>query len=129
MKKEIKEIVRATFNIYGIKNDPIAFRLIETLDFNQLDYIFFDLRDFPPTDEQIAKWAEYLEEEYPINTKSTLFKKNEKRFLKLSLIERLDWLRLHYHVIERPIVEDKEGQVITIGGRPETIVKLLLNHF
>lgn len=130
MKKKDKEIIieRKTFNIYGIKNDPTSHNLIELLDHHELDYIFFDMRDFPPTDDQLRRWADFEGEEYPINGRNTIFKKKERFFLQLDEAARRDWLREHYHVISRPIVELKDEEVISIGGRPERVFKTIAQY-
>ena len=73
-------LVRAEFNIFGIKNDPQATTLIELFDYHAIEYKFFDFRDFPPTDEQLQRFADFLDEEYPLNQRSNLYKKNEKKF-------------------------------------------------
>ncbi len=38
-----------------------------------------------------------------------------------------EWLRKHYHVLERPIIEDENFEVLIIGARPERILKELCN--
>ncbi len=119
----ITDIIRAEFNIFGIKNDPVAIALIELLDHHNIDYKFFDYRDFPPSDEQLKRFADFDESDYPINLRSNLYKKNEKKFIQLTESARYNWLREHYHVLHRPIVENREEVVLAVGGRAERILK------
>jgi arsenate reductase-like glutaredoxin family protein len=114
-------------NIFGIGNDPEMVKLLEVLNDFEVPHTFFDYRDHPPTDEQLKKWADYMNQDFPNNGRSTLFKKSERLFLKLTTMEQNDWLRKHYQVIERPIVEDENFEILIVGARPERILKELCN--
>jgi arsenate reductase-like glutaredoxin family protein len=122
MKRRSDKIpTRGKYNIFGISIDPQDNQLFDFFKHYNLDCVFFDYRDYPPSDEQLKKWAEYLDEEFPINFRNTLYKKSEKRFNSLTLAQKYDWLREHYHVLERPIIENFDGEVLSIGGRPERV--------
>ena len=123
MKKKELILEKKEYNIFSVKNDPISDRLVEIFEFHSVDFAFFDFRDFPPTDEQMKAWAEFESDDYPINYRNTLFKKNERWFKKAEEGKKYDWLREHYHVLNRPVVEDRDGKVLTIGGRPERILR------
>lgn len=109
--------------IYGSQYDPNCTRLCEILTMAEIPHTLVDLKEWPPTDEQILKWGEFAGEDYPINGRSTPFKKYERQFQRLERPAQLEWLRKNSHVLERPIVEDEEGQVLSIGGRPERVAK------
>lgn len=115
------------YSIYGIKIDTPIIKLMEILDKFEIPYEFFDFRDFPPEEEQLRKWGDFQQEEWPINGRSTLFKKKERIFLKLTKNEKVLWLQKHYHVLERPIIENDQGEVLSIGGRQERIAKVVFN--
>lgn len=115
------------YKIYGMKNDDQITKLLEVLDMCEISYDFFDFREFPPTNEQFLKWAEFEGEDLPINTRSTFFKKNQKEYSKLSEIQRFDWLRKNHLLIHRPIIEDEDGTVLSVGGRPERIAKVVFH--
>ena len=119
------EIDLNNFKMFGVAFDPICDRLRELFKTFEVPFHFSDMRLVPPSDEHLKRWAEFLGDEYPINLRSTLFKKSEKRFYQLEHRLRLEWLREHYHVIQRPIIETANGEVFMIGGRPETILKAL----
>lgn len=114
-------------HVWGIRNEPEMEKLLSIFADFQVPHQFYDLRDFPPEDTQLKKWAEFLGQDYPNGGRSTLWKKSERMFLRLSEPERLNWIRKHYHVIERPVVEDETGAVLIIGARPERIAKELCN--
>lgn len=114
-------------HIYSIKNDPETEKLLEVLNAYEVPLTFYDHRDHPPEDEKLRKWAEEMDEDYPVDGRSTLWKKSERMFLRLELPERYEWLRKHYHVIKRPIIEDENGAILVMGGRPERILKDLCN--
>ena len=120
-------IERGEFNVYSIRNDSSAIRLIEILDEFGIDYKFFDYRDFPPSDEQLKKIADFDGSEYPVNPRNSLFKKSWKVFNKLTEEERFDWFREHYHVLHRPVIENREGEILSIDGRPERIARDLMD--
>ncbi len=114
-------------HVWGIRNEPEMEKLLQIFADFEVPHQFYDLRDFPPEDAQLLKWAEFLNQDYPNAGRSTLWKKSERMFLRLSEPERLNWIRKHYHVIERPVVEDETGAVLIIGARPERIAKELCN--
>lgn len=114
------------YKIYGAKNDEaITLRLLEILDTYEVPYEFFDFKEFPPTDEQLLKWAEHEGMELPINERSTFFKNNKRHFVKMTDTEKRDWLRKNNHLIIRPIIENEEEEILMMGGRPERIVKVV----
>ena len=113
--------------IYSIGNDPEAVKLRQTLEEFEVPHTFFDYRDHPPTDEQLVKWADYMNQDFPVNTRSTLWKKSERMFRKLTPPLQMEWLRKHYQVLERPIVEDENFEILLMGTRPERILKELCN--
>jgi arsenate reductase len=113
--------------IYGMKNDDQITKLLDVLEQCEIEFDFFDYRETPPTNEQLIKWAEFEGEDLPINTRSTFFKKNTKEFNKLTEIQKFDWLRKNHLLIHRPIIEDEEGNVLSVGGRPERIAKTVFN--
>ena len=56
-----------SFHIYGVGNDETILKLRDILDQAEVEHEFFDFKDFPPTTEQLEKWAEYekvLDKEY-----------------------------------------------------------------
>lgn len=114
-------------NIYSIKNDPETDKLLQILEEHEVPMTFFDHRDHPPEDEQILKWAEFMGQDYPFDGRSTLWKKSERMFMRLEQEDRLIWIRKHYHIIKRPIIEDENGEILAIGGRPERLLKELCN--
>lgn len=121
MKDKGPELVG--YRIYGSKYDVNCTRLVELLEAVEIAHTLVDLKDWPPTDEQILKWGEFEGEEYPVNGRSTPFKKIERVFKKMTKTEQLEWIRKNPHVISRPVVEDETGTVLAIGGRPERVAK------
>lgn len=111
------------FKIFGVKNDELITKLIEILDFHEVEYEFLDFRDCPPSDEQLYKWGEFEGVELPTNPRNSLFKRNKKKFDLLENPKKADWIRQNYHVIIRPIIENDAGEVLSIGGRPERLAK------
>lgn len=111
------------YRIYGSDYDVNCTRLGEILTMAEIPHTIVDLKEWPPTDEQILRWGEFEGEEYPINGRSTPFKKYERQFKKLTKLEQLEWIRKNVHVISRPIVEDENETVLAIGGRPERVAK------
>jgi len=111
------------YRIYGSDYDVNCTRLGEILTMAEIPHTIVDLKEWPPTDEQITRWGEFEGEEYPINGRSTPFKKYERQFKKLTKLEQLEWIRKNVHVISRPIVEDENDTVLAIGGRPERVAK------
>jgi arsenate reductase-like glutaredoxin family protein len=109
------------YKIFGVKNDDQISKLLEILDECEVQYDFIDFRDMPPSDEELIKWAEYENDDYPINARSSFFKKNKKFFNKLPENERFNWLRTNYICLSRPIIESEDGEILSIGGRPEKI--------
>ncbi len=116
-----------TYNIYGVKNDDQIGKLLEILDECEVEYNFFDFREFQAEDFQIKNWAEFEGVEYPINLRSTFFKKNKKHFVKLSENDKYSWLRKNYICLLRPVIESKDGVILSIGGRPEKLAKKIFN--
>ncbi len=114
-------------HVYGIKNDIEMEKLLQVFADFEVPHTFYDYRDYPPTDEQLAKWAEHMGQEFPVNGRSTLWKKSERMFLRLDATGRMEWLRKHYHVLERPIIEDQDFNVVAMGSRPERILRDLCN--
>lgn len=117
--------MEAQFQIYSVKNDPETQKLLDILDQCEVPYVFRDFRDYPPQSDQIEKWAEYEGSQYPINLRSTFFKKNKKNFDRLSDSQKKDWLSKNYIALLRPIIEDDNGTVLSIGGRPERLAKIV----
>lgn len=111
------------YRIYGSDYDVNCTRLGEILTMADIPHTLVDMKEWPPTDEQILKWGEFEGEEYPINGRSTPFKKFERQFLRLDKAGQLDWIRKNVHVVTRPIVEDENGEVLAMGGRPERVAK------
>ena len=111
------------YRIYGSDYDVLCTRLGEILKMADIPHTIVDLQDWPPSDEQILKWGEFEGEEYPINGRSTPFKKFERQFKRLDKEAQLEWLRKNAHVFTRPIIEDENGVVLAIGGRPERLAK------
>jgi arsenate reductase-like glutaredoxin family protein len=114
-------------NVYSVGNDIEAVKLRQVLEDFEVPHTFFDFRDHPPTDEQLTRWAEYLNQDFPVNTRSTLWKKSERMFMRLDPLEQMEWLRKHYQVLERPIIEDENFEILITGARPERILKELCN--
>jgi arsenate reductase-like glutaredoxin family protein len=114
-------------NIHSVGNDIEAVKLLQTLKDFEVPHAFYDYRDHPPTDEQLKKWAEYLNQDFPVNGRNTLWKKSERMFERLTLEQKFDWLRKHYQVLERPIIEDENHEILIMGARPERILKELCN--
>ena len=112
-----------SYHIYGVGNDEIIIKLRDILDQAQVEYEFFDFKDFPPTNEQLEKWAEHEGCEFAINEKSSLFKKNKKHWNKANYDQRLEFIQKNYRLIVKPIIEDEHGEIISIGGRPERLAK------
>jgi len=114
-------------HVWGLKHEDQMDKLLQVFADYDVPHTFHDYRDDQPTDEQFQKWAEYLNQDFPVNLRSTLWKKSERMFLRLTHSERMEWLRKHYHVLERPIVEDENFEVLMTGARPERILKELCN--
>ncbi|EQC50516.1 ArsC/Spx/MgsR family protein [Bacteriovorax sp. DB6_IX] len=114
------------YKIYGIRNCEQNEKLLEILDEAEVEYEFFDFRDYPPSEEQLEQWGEFEGEEYPINYRSSLFKKNKKKFDKLSDQQKVVWLQQHYHCLLRPVIiqESEDSQeILAVGGRPERLAQ------
>jgi arsenate reductase (glutaredoxin) len=111
------------YKIFGVKNDELITKLLEILEYSEIDFEFVDFRDCPPTDEQLLKWGEFEGIEFPINPRNSLFKRNKKKFSVLTNTKKADWIRENYHVILRPIIENESEEILSIGGRPERISK------
>lgn len=109
--------------IFGVKNDELISKLLEILDFHEVEYEFLDFRDNPPSDELLYKWGDFEGVELPTNQRNSLFKRNKKKFNLLDNPKKTDWIRQNYHVIIRPIIENKNGEVLSIGGRPERVAR------
>lgn len=110
------------FKIYGVKNDEYQQKLLDILDSAEIEYQFYDFREFPPDKDQIIIWAEFLGEDFPLNLRSSFFKKNKKKFEKLASFEqKVLWLGKNYHALAKPIIEDEGGEILSIGGRPERL--------
>jgi arsenate reductase-like glutaredoxin family protein len=114
-------------HVWGIKNEIEMEKLLQVFGDFEVPHTFYDYRDNPPENERLQKWADFLEQEFPVNGRSTLWKKSERMFMRLDSEARMEWLRKHYHVLERPIVEDENFEVLIIGARPERILKELCN--
>ena len=114
-------------HIYSIKNDPDTAKLLQVMEEHEVPLTFYDHRDHPPEDEQLKKWAEFMGQDFAVDGRSTLWKKSERMFLRLDEAGRMEWLRKHYHVLKRPILEDENHEILVIGGRPERILKDLCN--
>ncbi len=114
-------------HVWGVKKENDMEKLLQVLNDFEVPHTFYDYRDNPPEDDRLNRWAQYLDQDYPINGRSTLWKKSERMFMRLELPERMEWLRKHYHVLERPIVEDENFEVLIMGARPERILKELCN--
>jgi arsenate reductase-like glutaredoxin family protein len=114
-------------HIYSVKNDPDTAKLLEVLESFEVPLTFYDHRDHPPEDGKLKAWAEEMGQDYPVRGRSTLWKKSERMFLRLEEADRYEWLRKHYHVLERPIIEDENGAILAMGGRPERLLKDLCN--
>lgn len=120
--------MRDVFKIYGVKNDDQIQKLLDFLTLAEVPFEFLDFRDNPPTDEQLISWAEYENMDYILNTKSRSFKEGEKKFNSLKTDkEKFDWIRKNYHLIIRPIIENEAGEILSIGGRPERVAKVVFN--
>jgi arsenate reductase-like glutaredoxin family protein len=115
----------ADYKIYGVKNDAEIEKLLEILELHEVSFEFLDFRDFPPTNEQLLKWGEFDGTEFPINERSTFVKKNRKIFNGLTANEKFEWLRKHHQILIRPIIENEAEEVISIGGRPERLMKVV----
>lgn len=115
----------AQYKIYAVKNDDGIQKLLDILTEFETSFEFFDFKEFPPTDEQLKKWAAFEGVEYPINERSTFVKKNRKNFQKLTELEKYEWLRKNNHIILRPVIEDENDDVLSIGGRPERLLKVV----
>lgn len=113
--------------IWGVGNDDQIGKLIDILNEFEIEVEFRDFRDHPPEFEDLQKWGEFEGEEFPINLRSTFFKKNKKNYDKLNTAKKAEWLARNYHVISRPIIEDTNGEVLSIGGRPERLLKTVFN--
>ncbi|EQC47885.1 arsenate reductase family protein [Bacteriovorax sp. Seq25_V] len=113
--------------IYGVKNDPLIMKLIDILEEAEVNFEFKDFRDHRPTPEQLMQWADFMEEEFPLNYRSTFVKKNKKIFDKLPSPKQYQWIIDNYQAIERPIILNEEGEIVWAGGRPERIAKVLFN--
>jgi arsenate reductase-like glutaredoxin family protein len=114
-------------HIWALKHEDQMDKLIQVFSDFEVPYTFHDYRDDQPEDDRLMRWAEYLQQDYPVNGRSTLWKKSERMFMRLEPAERMNWLRKHYHVLERPIVEDENFEVLMTGARPERILKELCN--
>ena len=77
------------YNIYGIRNCEQNEKLLDILEDAEVDFEFFDFRDFPPSEEQLRQWGEFESDNFPINYRSSLFKKNKKKFDKMSDVDRV----------------------------------------
>jgi len=113
--------METSYKIYGVKNDEQIAKLLEILEDCEIEFDFFDYRDCPPTNEQIINWAEFEGDDFPINLRSTFFKKNKKHFVKLSHDDKCSWLRKNYICLLRPVIENEENEILSIGGRPEKL--------
>lgn len=109
------------YKIYGIRNCDQNIKLLDILEEAEVEFEFFDFRDYPPSAEQLQLWGEFEGDDFPINYRSSLFKKNKKKFDKLSDADKVAWLQEHYHCLTRPIIEDGQGDILSIGGRPERL--------
>ncbi|MFP5491641.1 MAG: arsenate reductase family protein [Bacteriovoracia bacterium] len=114
-------------HIWALKHEDQMDKLIQVFSDFEVPFTFHDYRDDQPEDDRLMRWAEYLQQDYPVNGRSTLWKKSERMFMRLEPAERMNWLRKHYHVLERPIVEDENFEVLMTGARPERILKELCN--
>jgi arsenate reductase-like glutaredoxin family protein len=114
-------------HIWALKHEDQMDKLIQVFTDFEVPFTFHDYRDDQPEDDRLMRWAEYLQQDYPVNGRSTLWKKSERMFMRLEPAERMNWLRKHYHVLERPIVEDENFEVLLTGARPERILKELCN--
>lgn len=114
-------------HIWALKHEDQMDKLIQVFTDFDVPHTFHDYRDDQPEDDRLQRWADYLEQDYPVNGRSTLWKKSERMFMRLEPAERMNWLRKHYHVLERPIVEDENFEVLMTGARPERILKELCN--
>lgn len=114
-------------HIWALKHEDQMDKLIQVFNDFEVPFTFHDYRDDQPEDDRLMRWAEYLQQDYPVNGRSTLWKKSERMFMRLEPAERMNWLRKHYHVLERPIVEDENFEVLMTGARPERILKELCN--
>ncbi len=115
------------FIIFGIQNDELNQKLLGILEDAEVNFEFRDYRNFPPTPQQLSRWAEFEGEDFPINGRSSFFKKNKKHFIKLDDAEKYQWLSKNYHAILKPIIEDDSENVLSIGGRPERLAVQVFN--
>ena len=115
------------YNIYGIRNCEQNEKLLDILEEAEVEFEFFDFRDFPPTEEQLREWGEFESDDFPINYRSSLFKKNKKKFDKMNDGDKVVWLQQHYHCLIRPIITNDQGDILSIGGRPERLAKTVFN--
>lgn len=113
--------------IWGVGNDDQLVKLKAILEEFEVDFEFRDFRDYPPSVDDLLKWGEHEGEEFPLNPRSTFVKKNRKNFDKLTTAKKAEWLARNYQAISRPIIEDGDGEVLSIGGRPERLLKTVFN--
>ena len=96
-----------------LDEDPTA--EVAWLDARGLDYRFRDFKKAPPTEDELARWADAVGWEALLNRRGTTFRGlAEADRLDIDRAKALQLMQASPSLIKRPVVEDETGAV-TVG--------------
>lgn len=111
--------------VYGIPNCDTVKKAVTALKENQLPYTFHDYKKQGITPEKLAFWLTQYPKETLINRAGTTWKQlsDEQKEAVKDNESAIALMMEKPSVIKRPVIE-KEGQIVAIGWKPETIAQL-----
>ncbi len=110
--------------MHGIKNCDTVRKARAWLDAHGIEYRFRDYKTEPPTEVELAGWADQLGWEALLNLAGTTFRKlPETEKADLDHTKAIALLIAHPSAIKRPLLDT--GETLTLGFKPETYAGLL----
>ncbi len=104
--------------MHGIKNCDMVRKARAWLDAHGIDFRFRDYKAEPPTEAELASWADRLGWEALLNRAGTTFRKlPEAEKADLDRTKAIALLIAHPSAIKRPLLDT--GEALTLGFKPE----------
>ncbi|AEI48590.1 arsenate reductase [Runella slithyformis] len=111
--------------VYGIPNCDTVKKAVTALKEHQLPYTFHDYKKQGITPEKLALWLTQYPKETFINRAGTTWKQlsDEQKSAVQDDESAIALMMEKPSVIKRPVIE-KEGLIIAVGWKPETLAQL-----
>lgn len=111
--------------VYGIPNCDTVKKAVTALKENQLPYTFHDYKKQGIKAEKLALWLTQYPKETLINRAGTTWKQlsDEQKSAVQDNESAIALMMEKPSVIKRPVIE-KEGQIVAVGWKPETLAQL-----